>query len=314
MGKGLNRLKGVVRTLIRAIAVQKMPCEPQDQNCYDDTIECKARKKKKKSKKRTNKLKNNRLRKRCTATPERPRDALQEPKDVKPLELTKDKLQHNEKINPQCVIYDIQNRANSDKHASRGVLPKPQIISCTDSFRKPEETVKADPLKLEKLMVQVEDFGFSTEEDGLTTVEEVVDETAEQGKNEKKVKKFEEDDNPYAEIREMLDVTELPLAMWQGAVEISVYTGKTRPVYPKYPSIESRMRTFIGYFSSVVTCTDLANGGFVNYVKNTDEVVCPECCLRLRNFKNHVDALAIHQTHSFNSGCAFLTENAKHSG
>lgn len=60
-----------------------------------------------------------------------------------------------------------------------------------------------------------------------------------------------------------------------------------------------RLLTYDGQFKSQhMTATSLASAGLINLKKNNDTVVCVWCLVQFRNFKQAIDASALHFAYS----------------
>lgn len=82
----------------------------------------------------------------------------------------------------------------------------------------------------------------------------------------------------------------------------------------KFDDIVDRIATFARKFQSVsMTGSELAKAGFISAsftTKSPDQVLCVWCGLTLWQFGDHVNALAIHQSHN-RRNCSFLQKRSQ---
>lgn len=187
-------------------------------------------------------------------------------------------------------------------------------------MRKPKRKLSLSPIKPEPATEDVTTVAHI--EEGLTTAHH---DATESETTRTKTKKKLNDNEDYlpSVIRDILNPsisyitqdTSPRLGVQRGVlvVQNSQSLGQIQ-----YVDILKRLETYATIFKCrYMTCTELAHAGFISFrsgrtsststSSSRDQVLCVWCGLTLWTFVEHVNALALHQTHSHES-CKFLEE------
>lgn len=187
-------------------------------------------------------------------------------------------------------------------------------VSCANTALQPDNPI-----------ISKEETIVSIPEEGLTTITSDVTESTElQQSATKQRKKVEDDgDDIFSDIRDVLNPPAslelegrqcFPLSFGYRAGTLNVLYLASSLLQAQYENKFERMLTFDRKFKSLtMTAIELAYAGFVSVdqrlptKKCDDHVVCVWCGLTLWQFVSHVNAIAIHQTHSHHK-CKFLLD------
>lgn len=191
-----------------------------------------------------------------------------------------------------------------------------------NSLRKPAKKHSLATIKPEPATEDVTTVAQT--EDGLTTASQDAAESEPTRTTTKK--KLDDSDNEDYLPRVIRDILNPSISYI--TQDTSHYLGVQRGVLVvqniqnlgqiQYVDILKRLETYATIFKcKYMTCTELAHAGFISFSSDRtsststsssrDQVLCVWCGLTLWTFEEHVNALALHQTHGYES-CKFLEE------